>query len=98
MFGPSTVTDGPTGFVSVDIAPWAKIDSLKNLADDELVNLDVEFTPCFLSLPEGKYEIRFSNPHFSQTLTREITVQAGEIVELREAIPGLNHEEIVPEF
>jgi len=87
-----------TGFVSVDIAPWAKIDSLKNLADDELVELDVEFTPCFLSLPEGRYEIQFSNPHFPQALTREVTVLAGEIVELREAIPGLNHEQIVPEF
>lgn len=87
-----------TGFAAIDVSPWARIVSIKNVASGERVEAAIRETPCFLTLAAGKYEIEFSHPQFSQPFTLSVEVTAGQTVNLRGAVPGFRHEEFLPDF
>jgi tRNA A-37 threonylcarbamoyl transferase component Bud32 len=89
---------GGTGFAAIDISPWARIESVKNLATGELLQLAIRETPCLLDLPSGKYEVTFVHPDFAPAFTLALEVKEGETVELRGAVPGFQHEKFLPEF
>ena len=87
-----------TGLAAIDVSPWARIESVKNLDSGELVEPAIRETPCLLSLPAGKYQLTFAHPDFSPGFTLGLEVRAGETVVLQGSVPGFQHEKFLPEF
>src|SRR5262249_52193632 len=79
-----------------DIAPWATIDALTQKADGAAAAATAcKVTPCVLSLPVGEYHVRASNPNFQGAVEFDVAVEAGQVREVRQAIPGFKAEDEV---
>jgi len=58
------------GTVSLDVVPWAKVDSIIDLKDGKAVEHEELESPCTFQLPAGRYAITLSHPHFGSRLVR----------------------------
>jgi hypothetical protein len=93
--GAKTPPVSAAGSVVLDIAPWANIDAITKKADGKAASGGCTVTPCVISLPAGEYHVRASNPNFQGPLEFDLTVEAGGIREVRQAIPGFKPEDEV---
>ncbi len=65
----------PTGVLIVDARPWGRIDSIMDTSGKDWSTEDTRFTPAFLSLPPGQYNVRVSNENFpGKEATLEVSV------------------------
>lgn len=96
-----------SGHLSIEIAPWAQVRSVKDRATGQPVATELfrgkfldksPVTPCFLSLPAGEYDIELAHPSYPDPLVRTVVVKAGETVVLHASIPGFHHAEFVPQL
>jgi len=89
-----TIETSPTpGSVVLDIAPWANIDAITKKDGAAAPASPCKVTPCVLSLPAGEYHVRASNPNFQGPLEFDVAVEAGQVREVRQAIPGFKAED-----
>lgn len=78
------------GYVAVDIHPWGEIQSIRNTATGQLINLPPNpVTPIKLSLPPGEYEMTITHPSASSPLVRRFQVQEDQVVNVYGRFPGL---------
>ncbi|MFB3902118.1 MAG: protein kinase [Acidobacteriota bacterium] len=56
--------------VSLDVVPWAKVDSIVDLKDGKSVRHEALESPCTFRLPAGRYAITVSHPEFGSRLLR----------------------------
>jgi hypothetical protein len=85
---------GATAAVVLDIAPWAKIDSVTNMGDHTLVAIGDAVTPTVLMLTQGDYHVRASNPNFPSPLEFDVTVAAGGgRQDVHQTMPGFQPEQ-----
>lgn len=78
----------PPGLVALDVRPWATFEVV-DLASNTPVALPVRETPCRISLPPGKYEVRFRNDRFGQH-TEAISVESGKLQTIDKSLPSFN--------
>jgi hypothetical protein len=64
-------------------------------ADGKPAQSDCHETPCVLSLPDGEYHVRASNPNFPGTLEFDVKVEPGGIREEHRSVPGFHPEDEV---
>jgi len=67
----------PLAIVSLDVVPWAKVDSIVDLEDGKPVKHEELESPCTFRLPVGTYAMAVSHPEFGSRLVR---------VEVREGV------------
>jgi len=66
---PQAVSQGPRqGTVSLDVVPWAKVDSIINMKDGKAVEHEALESPCTFQLPAGRYAMTLSHPDFGSRL------------------------------
>jgi len=56
--------------VSLDVVPWAKVDSITDLKDGKPVEHEELEAPCTFRLPVGRYSMTVSHPEFGSRLLR----------------------------
>ncbi len=92
-----TVVGAPVGApaaVVLNIAPWAKIDSVTNKRDQTPVAVGDAVTPTVLMLAPGDYHVRASNPNFPSPLEFDVTVAAGGTrQDVHQTMPGFQPEQ-----
>ena len=84
---PIIETSATPGSVVLDIAPWANIDAITKKGGGA-ADARCKVTPCVLSLPPGEYHVRASNPNFQGPIEFDVAVEAGQVREMRQTIPG----------
>ena len=94
MYVPPT----PSGYVALNILPWAEITRIQSQAAGEIPLKEKSFTPCRLSLPEGTYDIHLANPAYQKPLVVTVTVKRDEIQAIRKPMPGFDHEKFLSFF
>src|SRR5579872_3660249 len=78
--------------VALNIAPWAKIDSVVRQTDQKAVDVGSAVTPCILSLAPGRYHVHASNPNFPGGLDFDMTVPEGG-GPVNQTMPGFQPEQ-----
>ncbi|RPI27147.1 MAG: PEGA domain-containing protein [Acidobacteria bacterium] len=73
------------GTVSLDILPWAKVDSIVNLKDGRELPFEELETPCTFSLPAGRYSVTVSHPEFGSRLLR-LEVTSGRVTTVQHSL------------
>lgn len=58
----------PQGFVSLDVVPWAKVESIIDLRDGRSLAHEQLESPCTFPLPAGRYAVTVSHPQFGSRL------------------------------
>ncbi len=88
-----------TGYVSLNILPWAEVTKITNEHGEEVSGLGNEgekmITPCRLSLPAGKYNIQLSNPQLGASLEIPVAVETGRTEVVTRKLPGFDYSEIL---
>ena len=87
------------GIASIDVAPWAEIREIRNVVTGALVEPEIRVTPCRLSLPAGRYEMRFVNPYFeSSGVTLTVTIEADQTTDVRATLPDVDYDSLLADF
>jgi hypothetical protein len=87
------------GILSLNILPWAKVDSIlrkddkKEFADDP--NNSCPESPCVVSLPPGEYHVKVSHPHFD-SLEFDINISSGVFHTETRPLAGFNPDNEIP--
>ncbi len=58
------------GLVSLDVVPWAKVDSIVDLKNGKSVDHEDLESPCTFRLPAGRYAVTVSHPEFGSRRLR----------------------------
>ncbi|MCZ6876604.1 MAG: protein kinase [Acidobacteria bacterium] len=86
--------ESPSGSMILNVAPWANVDSIIRLDNDQAISIDQDLsTPCVVHMPPGKYRVRVSNPHFNGPLEFEVSIVAGESSVVHKKLPNFDLEE-----
>jgi serine/threonine protein kinase len=67
----------PTSLVRLEINawPWANVTSIRNVENGQTIELSAPLvTPDAYDLPPGRYEVKFENPSFPNTITKVVDV------------------------
>jgi serine/threonine protein kinase len=80
----------PTGYVILNVVPWAEITSIQNSAGKPVPLTEKQYTPCRLALPEGTYTLQLSNPAFGNPITVTVEVKIGQIIPVMRKMPGFD--------
>ncbi len=88
----------PEGFVALNVLPWAEVTRITSHAGGEVPLEQKVMTPCRLTLPEGTYDLRLSNPGFPDQLVVTVVVRRGEVQEVLKTMPGFNFQKAVSAF
>jgi len=81
------------GTVRVDVQPWATVEII-DLASNAPVALPVRETPCRVTLPPGKYEVRLRHQRFGE-LKAPLSVEAGKMHDVKGVLPGFKPEQVI---
>ncbi|MFL6248762.1 MAG: protein kinase domain-containing protein [Thermoanaerobaculia bacterium] len=67
------------GRLGINAFPWANVTSIRNLDNGQDVEIAQSLvTPAPVDLPPGSYEVTLANPQFAKSITRTVTIAAGE--------------------
>jgi serine/threonine-protein kinase len=91
---PVPVVPAPvTGYVSLNVQPWAEIREIKDDKGQKLAQ-PLRTTPCLLELAPGTYEITISNPQY-ETRSIRVEVQSSQTTVVNEKLKGFDHAKAV---
>ena len=82
-----------TGWVSLNIQPWAEIRSIKN-QEGNVIPSPAGITPCKLQLEEGKYEITLENSQF-QPLVIQVEIRKDATTLIHRKMKGFDYAKAV---
>lgn len=89
---------GNRGSLILNVAPWARVDSIIRADSGEPISVEENLTtPCVVSLPPGRYRVRVSNPYFNEPLEFEVSVTAGEPSRVYKQLPDFDPEKELSE-
>jgi len=86
----SSSSTAPEGYVALNVIPWAEVTRISSHGGGDITLDQKLVTPCRLALPEGTYDLRLSNPAFTDQLVVTVTVRKGEALEIRKIMPGFD--------
>ena len=78
-----------TGWVSLDIQPWARIQEILDESGNP-VKLSQVLTPCRIELPTGKYRLTASHPDF-QPAVLEFVVKENMTIIVSKRLTGFDY-------
>ncbi|MEW6511254.1 MAG: protein kinase [Bacteroidota bacterium] len=88
----------PTGFVMLNVRPWAQVTRVVGPGDTELPIDQNTMTPCRLALPAGSYTIHLANPAFGKPIVVTVDVKDAQMHEVKEKFAGFDIEQAVAKF
>ncbi|HEY4490397.1 MAG TPA: PEGA domain-containing protein, partial [Acidobacteriota bacterium] len=76
------------GWISLNIQPWATIQSIKNVKG-ESISPPLPVTPCKFPIEEGSYEITLINAKYRPAVVR-VEVKQNEIAVVNKKLEGFD--------
>ncbi|HXX65511.1 MAG TPA: hypothetical protein VEO56_17040, partial [Bacteroidota bacterium] len=83
------------GDVAINVLPWAEIASIVDGDGHDVVLKKRTFTPCYLELPEGSYEIRLSNSDLADSMSISVQVKQGETQEIKRRFDRADYQDLL---
>ncbi|MCI0414480.1 protein kinase [bacterium] len=78
-----------TGWISLNIQPWAEIREVKDEKGNPISSTAM-ITPCKMELPVGKYRIVLANPQY-KTLTIDVEIQNNSTTVVKKTMDGFDY-------
>jgi hypothetical protein len=83
----------PAQTMTLQIQPWANIESITNKATGAVVAAECTTSPCVVSLPPGEYHVQANNPGLQTSAGFDFQVIAGNTNPIVLKLPALNAED-----
>ncbi len=81
-----------SGTLVLNVAPWARVDSITRVPDQKAVPIEDLVTPCVITLPPGTYHLKVSNSDLNQRLEFQVKVAPGQPQSQNYTLPGFTPE------
>ncbi len=78
-----------TGWISLNIQPWAEIREVKD-GKGNAISSSALITPCKLELPVGKYQIVLANPQY-KSLTIDVEIRNNSTTVVKKQMEGFDY-------
>jgi tRNA A-37 threonylcarbamoyl transferase component Bud32 len=73
---PPAVVALPPARLAINAFPWARVSSIRNLADGKSTSVDL-VTPVPVELPPGRYLLTFAHPDYPAPIVRAVELRPG---------------------
>jgi len=83
------------GAVAINVLPWAEIGSIVDGDGHDVLLKKRTFTPCYLELPEGSYEIRLLNSDLADSMHISVQVKQGETQEIKRKFDQADYQDLL---
>lgn len=93
---PESPAAGPPAIVRLEVAPWAEIKEVKNMATGAVLRISGQ-TPMEFSVPPGEYRLVLSHPKFGD-LSLPVRGRAGQVTDIRRSFPGFDPAEVLKAY
>jgi hypothetical protein len=80
-------TESALGTLQLDVAPWAEVESIREVPGDKEFLSEKRYTPFSMDLPPGTYRVRVVHPQFGD-LEFPLEIVAGKPSRVLRSFPG----------
>ena len=88
----------PQGYVALNTLPWGEVAKIVTDTGQEVRLPGKTWTPCRLTLPEGSYYIRVTNPMFAQPVVDTVTVRSNEVLRVTKTFAGFDDRQVLSKY